>query len=157
MTRINGKCNRCKCVIRSLFENNGSYYYDTDESISYFKNNDGLCSICLTHMNTLATAELDILRLKNEKKVRKKLLKKLTIMKCTQEIHYCKAEKKTGKPVVVTNMANGHTKNVKKWHMDLFDKDGYPVRVEVEFGNSSGKAKSSGATTVLRVLENSWD
>ena len=30
MTRINGKCNRCKCVIRSLFENNGSYYYDLD-------------------------------------------------------------------------------------------------------------------------------
>ena len=61
-------------------------------------------------MNTLATAELDTLRLKNEKKVRKKLLKKLTIMKCTQEIHYCKANKKTGKPVVVTNMANGSYK-----------------------------------------------
>mgnify|MGYP006081441341 FL=1 len=157
MTRINGKCNRCKCIIRSLFDNDGFYHYDLDETVSYFKNNDGLCNVCLTHMNTLATDELDTLRLKNEKTVRKKLLKNLRIMKCTQEIHYCKADKKTGKPVVVTNMANGSTKNVKKWKLDLFDKDGYPVRVEVEFGNSSGKAKNSGATTVLRVLENSWD
>lgn len=78
-------------------------------------------------------------------------------MKCTQEIHYCKADKKTGKPVIITNKVNGTTKNVKKWHMDLFDENGYPVKIEVEFGNSSGKAKSSGATTVLRVLENSWD
>lgn len=78
-------------------------------------------------------------------------------MKCTQEIHYCKAEKKTGKPVVVTNKVNGTTKNVKKWHMDLFDENGYPVKIEVEFGNASGKAKNSGATTVLRVMESSWD
>jgi hypothetical protein len=77
-------------------------------------------------------------------------------MKCTQTIHYCKADKKTGKPVVVTD-SKGKTKNVKKWHMDLFDDNGYPVRVEVEFNNSRGKAKSSGATTVLRILESdSW-
>jgi len=74
-------------------------------------------------------------------------------MKCTQTIHYCKADKKTGKPVVVTDVAKGSTKNVKKWHMDLFDGNGYPVRIEVEFNNSKGKAKSSGATTVLKVME----
>ena len=83
----------------------------------------------------------------------------MIIMKYTQEIHYCKADKKTGKPVVVTKKVNGVTtgvKNVKKWEMDLFDENGYPVKVEVEFGNSTGKAKNSGATTVLRVSENSW-
>lgn len=77
-------------------------------------------------------------------------------MKCTKTIHYCKADKKSGKPVVVTD-SKGKAKNVKKWHMDLFDEHGYPVRIEVEFNNSDGQAKRSGATTMLKVMETeSW-
>ena len=77
-------------------------------------------------------------------------------MKCTKTIHYCKADKKSGKPVVVTD-SKGRAKNVKKWHMDLFDEHGYPVRIEVEFNNTDGKAKRSGATTMLKVMETeSW-
>jgi hypothetical protein len=72
-------------------------------------------------------------------------------MKCIRTIHYCKADKKSGKPVVVTDM-NGNTTNVKKWNMNLFDKMGNPVRIEVAFNNADGKAKRSGATTMLRVL-----
>ena len=81
-------------------------------------------------------------------------------MKCTKTIHYCKADKKSGKPVVVTDYAKsakGNVKNVSKWHMDLFDEHGYPVRIEVEFNNTEGKAKRSGATTMLKVMETeSW-
>lgn len=81
-------------------------------------------------------------------------------MKCTKTIHYCKADKKSGKPVVVTDYAKsakGNVKNVSKWHMDLFDEHGYPVRIEVEFNNTEGRAKRSGATTMLKVMETeSW-
>lgn len=81
-------------------------------------------------------------------------------MKCTKTIHYCKADKKSGKPVVVTDYTKspkGNVKNVSKWHMDLFDEHGYPVRIEVEFNNTKDKAKRSGATTMLKVMETeSW-
>jgi hypothetical protein len=81
-------------------------------------------------------------------------------MKCTKTIHYCKADKKSGKPVVVTDYTKspkGNVKNVSKWHMDLFDEHGYPVRIEVEFNNTKDKAKRSGATTMLKIMETeSW-
>jgi hypothetical protein len=145
MTKFNDKCTRCKIKIHKFEDRNES---DIDE----FMKNDGLCNICLTHMDHLVDREIE----RTRGKIRRKLIRKFKIMKCTKEIHYCKADKKSGKPVVVTDKASGNTTNVKKWKMDLFDKDGYPVRIEVEFGNSSGKAKKSGATTVLRVMENSW-
>jgi hypothetical protein len=74
-------------------------------------------------------------------------------MRCNQTVHYCKADKKTGKPVIVTDGITGDTRNVRKWSMDLFDKDGYPVRLEVEFNNSTSKAKRQGATTILKVFK----
>jgi len=73
-------------------------------------------------------------------------------MNVVKTVYYCKADKKTGKPVVVTK-PDGSSKNVKKWTLDLFDKEGKPVRIEVEFNNSEKKARRSGATTVLKVLK----
>lgn len=71
-------------------------------------------------------------------------------MEVKQTVHYCQALKSTGKPVIVTR--NSKEKNVKKWTWEGFDKDGAPVRMEIEFGNSDKKAKASGATTVLKVF-----
>jgi hypothetical protein len=73
-------------------------------------------------------------------------------MNLSKTIHYCKAKKKTGKPVIITDCLTGDTMNVKKWKIDLFDKNGVPVRLEVEFNNSSAKAKKQGATTVLKIF-----
>jgi hypothetical protein len=73
-------------------------------------------------------------------------------MKTIKTVHYCKADKKTGKPVVITDMKDKSTKNVKSWSMDLYDENDVPVRIEVVFGNATGKAKASGATTVLKVM-----
>ncbi len=72
-------------------------------------------------------------------------------MELKQTVHYCKALKSTGKPVIVGGK-NGE-KSVKKWTWNGFDKDGTPVRMEIEFGNSDKKAKASGATTVLKVFK----
>lgn len=72
-------------------------------------------------------------------------------MKLYRTVHYCKADKKSGKPVIVTNKL-GERRKTNKWKMDLFDKNGKPVRIEVEFNNSEKKAKAQGATTVLKVF-----
>lgn len=74
-------------------------------------------------------------------------------MKCIKTIHYCKADKKTGKPIIVTDMTDESRTNVSKWSLDLFDKHGEPVRLEVKFNNSTGKAKRQGATTMLKVFK----
>ena len=71
-------------------------------------------------------------------------------MNVIKTIHYCKADKKTGKPVVITDK-DGNMKNVKKWVWQGLDHSGKAVRFEIEFNNSKGKAKKSGATTVLKV------
>ena len=74
-------------------------------------------------------------------------------MELTNTVHYCKADKKTGKPVIVTDVSDGNRINVSKWSMDLFDKDGNPFRLEVAFNNSTKRAKAQGATTVLKVFK----
>ena len=59
-------------------------------------------------------------------------------------IYYCKSLKKTGKPIIVK---------------DLDTKEEYTtdsiilrnVDIEMSYKNSTGKAKASGATTVLKV------
>ena len=72
-------------------------------------------------------------------------------MELQKTYHYCKADVHTGKPLIITDMINGKTKNVKGWEMNLFDKDGNPVKLKCEFNNSTGKAKRSGARAVLQV------
>jgi hypothetical protein len=62
------------------------------------------------------------------------------------KLWYCKAEKKNGKPIIVQDLEN------KKTYMtDHIDLKG--VNIRMAFNNSSGKAKSSGATTILEVYK----
>ena len=74
-------------------------------------------------------------------------------MKTVKTVHYCKADKKTGKPVIITDMVADTRTNVRKWSMLVKDYNtGKPIRIEVEFNNSFGKAKKQGATTILKIL-----
>lgn len=60
------------------------------------------------------------------------------------KLWYCKADKQTGKPIRVQNMETGEITNT--------DKIEYKnVTVKMSFNNSVGKAKGSGATTVLEI------
>jgi len=70
--------------------------------------------------------------------------------KLLKTLHYCKADKKTGKPIVITS-PTGKTRNTNMWSMTVYDRDGKPMRLRMEFNNSKGKAKRQGATTVLEV------
>lgn len=72
-------------------------------------------------------------------------------MKLQKTYHYCKADVKTGKPLIISNMATGNRRNVKGWKLDLFDKNGNPVTLKCRFDNATGKAKRSGARAVLQV------
>jgi len=57
---------------------------------------------------------------------------------------YCKADKKSGKPIIIQDLEKGTTKNVSK--IDFKN-----VNVRMQFNNSVGKAKQSGATTILEI------
>jgi len=59
---------------------------------------------------------------------------------------YCKADKSSGKPIIIQDVEAGTTRNTNK--VDLKN-----VNIRMEFNNSMGKAKSSGATTILEVYE----
>jgi len=60
-----------------------------------------------------------------------------------QKIHYCKSLKNTQKPIVVLDVATG-----KEITTDKVEGYGH---WRVVFNNATGKAKRSGATTVLEV------
>lgn len=62
------------------------------------------------------------------------------------KLWYCKADKKTGKPIIVQDLENGKTYNTD--HVDLKN-----VNIRMSFNNSIGKAKASGATTILEVYK----
>ena len=66
------------------------------------------------------------------------------------DIHYCKALKKTGKPIVLT-YKNGTVLYTNRWVRTYYDHEGNEWRFIIKFNNSKGKAKRSGATTVLQV------
>lgn len=68
-----------------------------------------------------------------------------------QTMHYCKADLKTGKPIVVTDMTKNKTKNTKSWILDLYDEDGHPVRVQCIFHGK--RLNNSGARAILEVLQ----
>ena len=57
---------------------------------------------------------------------------------------YCKADKKTGKPIIVQDLEKGTTYNTD--HIELKN-----VNIRMRFNNATGKAKGSGATTILEV------
>lgn len=64
--------------------------------------------------------------------------------KPTIRLWYCKADKKSGKPIIVQDVEKGTTRNTNK----IVYKN---VTIKMEFNNSKGKAKSSGATTILEI------
>ena len=60
---------------------------------------------------------------------------------------YCKADKKSGKPIVVQDLEKGTINNT--------DSIEYKnVTVRMKFNNSTGQAKRSGATTILEIYRN---
>jgi len=67
-------------------------------------------------------------------------------MKVTYRLWYCKADKASGKPIIIQDLAKGTTTNTNKIDMKN-------VNIRMAFNNSQGKAKSSGATTILEVYE----
>lgn len=67
-------------------------------------------------------------------------------MKILFRLWYCKADKASGKPIIIQDLEKGTTENTNKIDMKN-------VNIRMEFNNSQGKAKSSGATTILEIYE----
>jgi hypothetical protein len=67
-----------------------------------------------------------------------------------ETVHYCKADNSNANPVHVTDVSNKTVKKTNKWTWTGIESStGRKVRFTVEFKNSKGKAKASGASTVL--------
>ena len=58
-------------------------------------------------------------------------------------VHYCKAKKHTGKPIIV------NPDNAEEYDTDNFEMNNVDIRVK--FNNAISKEKSSGATSILEV------
>ncbi len=65
-------------------------------------------------------------------------------MKPVIRLWYCKALKKTGKPIIVQDLENKTSYTTDKIEMDN-------VNIRMEFNNAVGPAKASGATTMLEI------
>lgn len=70
------------------------------------------------------------------------MTKKLPLVR----LWYCKADKSTGKPIVVQDLEKGITYNTNNIEYKN-------VTVRMAFNNATGKAKSSGATTILEIYQ----
>jgi len=60
-------------------------------------------------------------------------------------IWYCKADKKSGKPIIVQDLEKDITYNTNEIKLDN-------VNIRIKFNNAISKAKQSGATTVLEIF-----
>ncbi len=69
------------------------------------------------------------------------------MIKVTHRLWYCKADKASGKPIIIQDLAKGTSTNTDCINMKN-------VNIRMAFKNSQGKAKASGATTILEVYEN---
>lgn len=67
-------------------------------------------------------------------------------MKVIYRLWYCKADKASGKPIIIQDVEAGTIRKTNK--IDLKN-----VNIRMAFNNSIGKAKASGATTILEVYE----
>lgn len=65
------------------------------------------------------------------------------------KVYYCKSKKKTGKPIIIDD--GDSVKYVKEIYIKC-NHCGHYVG-EVKYNNSNGKAKRSGATTVLELYD----
>ena len=68
-----------------------------------------------------------------------------------KEIHYCKQDKKDGVPIHVTDTKTRHVTKTDHWKFEGYDRDMNPIVFEIKFNNSTGKAKASGAKTVMKL------
>ena len=66
--------------------------------------------------------------------------------KVTHRLWYCKADKHTGKPIIIQDLEKGTTRNTNK--VDLKN-----VNIRMAFKNSMAKSKASGANTILEVYK----
>jgi len=62
-------------------------------------------------------------------------------------VYYCRSLKHTGKPIMVLNV---NSKKLRSTNRVTFNN----VDIRMVFNNSTGKAKRSGATTVLQIFRN---
>ena len=62
-------------------------------------------------------------------------------------MNYCKADLKTGKPLVVADLVNGTKTNTNKWKFEGYDKDMNPIKLQCEY--IDGKKNASGARAML--------
>lgn len=69
-----------------------------------------------------------------------------------KEIHYCKADLKTGTPINVTDSKTREVIKTDHWDFEGFDKEMNPIKFEIRFNNSIGKAKASGAKAVMKLI-----
>jgi len=69
-----------------------------------------------------------------------------------KEIHYCKQDKKDGVPIHVTDSETREVIKTDHWEFEGFDKDMNPIKFEIRFNNSIGKAKASGAKAVMKLI-----
>ena len=60
---------------------------------------------------------------------------------------YCKADKHTGKPIIVQDLDSGKTYNTDKIEFKN-------VTIRMSFNNAVSQAKQSGATTILEIFRN---
>jgi len=58
---------------------------------------------------------------------------------------YCKADKHTGKPIIVQDLEKGITYNTDKIELKN-------VNIRMSFNNATSIAKRSGATTILEIF-----
>ncbi len=65
-------------------------------------------------------------------------------------VHYCKQFVKSNNPIIVTD-EHGNAKNRTHWKMRVYDVFGEPLELRIDFNNSVGKAKRSGARAVLEI------
>jgi len=68
-----------------------------------------------------------------------------------KEIHYCKQDKKDGVPIHVTDTKTRHVTKTDHWKFEGYDRDMNPIVFEIKFNNSTGKAKASGASAVMKL------
>lgn len=71
-------------------------------------------------------------------------------MKKQLSVHYCKANVKTNNPIVITDK-EGKAKNRTHWKMRVYDVSGKPIDLRIDFNNSEGAARKSGARAVLQI------
>jgi hypothetical protein len=70
-------------------------------------------------------------------------------LKPVEEMNYCKADLKTGMPLIVADLLNGTKKNTSHWRWEGYEKDGVtPCAFDCEY--IEGKKDKSGARAKLR-------